>query len=60
MIMFLAHINLLELMRVEKIVLPLVYICARKYILHGPMWMCVEELDDVTNCRQLHSDKWNC
>ena len=35
---FLAHINLLELMRVEIIVLPLVYISARVYILHGPSW----------------------
>ena len=31
-----AHINLLELLRVEKIVLPPVYISARVNILHGP------------------------
>ena len=36
--MFLVHINLLKLMRVEKIVLPLVYISAQVYILHGPSW----------------------
>ena len=45
-----AHINLLELLRVEKIVLPPVYISARVNILHGPSWKCVEELEDVTNC----------
>ena len=43
-------ITLLELLRVEKIVLPPVYISARVNILHGPSWNCVEELEDVTNC----------
>ena len=46
----LVDYNLLELLRLEKIVLPLVYIFARVYILHGPSWKCMEELDDVTNC----------
>ena len=49
--------NLLELKRLEKIGLPPVYISARVNILHGPIWMCVEELDDVTTCNQLHSDE---
>ena len=56
--MILAHNNLLELLCVEKIVLPPVYISARVNILHGPIWMCVEESDDVATCHQLHDDKW--